>query len=178
MADSLQDQLKALGLAKAKKPTEQKPRRKPHQTPKPKPRSDAEMSLDQAYRLRIKEEKQSAHNKKELKRLEDLKRRRINNQVQELVKDRALNDKSAEVKRNFVYKGRIRSVLVTPEQLRQLNSGELGLVFVRGNYYIMLPEHVAQAHAISPDHIPDLLPAEPDNPDEEGEFKVPDDLIW
>ena len=134
------------------------------------------MSLDQAYRLRIKEEKKSAHDKKEFKRLEDLKRRRINNQVQELIEGKALNDKKAEVKRNFVYKGRIRGVLVTPEQLKALNAGELGLVFLKGNYILMLPEHVELVRAISADHVPDLGGSEPD--DEDDEFKVPDDLVW
>lgn len=190
MSDSLQDQLRALGLAKkarqekdkasGKKPRHPGKERKPPTapTPGPKPVADANLSLDQAWRLRAREEKRAAELRKEQKLLLDLERRQINKKMQDLATAHALNDKTAEIKRNFLYKGRIRNVLVTPEQLRQLNSGELGLLFVRGNYYILLPEHIEQARAISPDHIPDLLPAEPDNPDEEGEFKVPDDLIW
>jgi uncharacterized protein YaiL (DUF2058 family) len=183
MKESLQDQLLALGLAsKAKKkerPKTQPPKAaRPAKKPRQKSVTDSNLSLDQAYRLRAKEEKQAAQTKKEQKLQLDMQRRQINSKMQELATAHALNDKAAEIKRNFLYKGRIRSVLVTPEQLKQLNSGELGLVFVRGNYYIMLPEHVELARAISPDHIPDLRPDEPDNPDEEGEYKVPDDLIW
>ena len=196
MSDSLQDQLRALGLAKKasqekarQEKTRQEPAKKPNQgsrkarhssTTKPprKPAANPNLSLDQAFRLRAQEEKKAAQIKKEQKLQQDMERRLINKKMQDLATAHALNDKTAEIKRNFLYKGRIRNVLVTPEQLKQLNSGELGLVFVRGNYYILLPEHVEQARAISPDHIPDLLPAEPDNPDEEGEFKVPDDLIW
>jgi uncharacterized protein YaiL (DUF2058 family) len=172
MSESLQDQLKALGLAKAK------PKKAPAK--KPQPKKDAEMSLDQAYRLRKKEEKSSAQHKKEVKRLEDLKRRRINKEIQELVEGLALNDKKAEVKRNFLYKGRIRSVLVTPEQLKALNAGELGLVFLRGNYILLLPEHVERVRAISKDHVPDLGASDQDDEDDniDEAHKVPDDLIW
>ena len=172
MSNSLQDQLEALGLANKKQSAKKlKPARKP------KAKSSVEMSLDQAYRLRKKDEKQSAHAKKEQKRLLDLERRRINTQVQGLVKAHALNDEKAEVKRNFVYKGRIRSVLVTPEQLKAVNAGELGVVFLRGNYILMLPEHVELVRAISEDHIPDLGGSEPDD-EGDDEHKVPDDLIW
>jgi uncharacterized protein YaiL (DUF2058 family) len=174
MSESLQDQLKALGLAK-EKPRKQRSHNKKRKH-EPAAKSEAEMSLDQAYRLRQKEEKESARLKKEEKRLQDLERRRINKQVQELVDAHALNDKKAELKRNFMYKGRIRSVLVTPEQLKALNAGELGVVFIRGSYILMLPEHVEQVRAISADHVPDLGSDSPD--DEDDEFKVPDDLVW
>jgi uncharacterized protein YaiL (DUF2058 family) len=181
MSGTLQDQLKALGLAKEKKPVVKKARKpypaKKRPPNKPSVKSDAEMSLDQAYRLRLKEEKKTAHDKKENKRLLDLQRRQINIQLQDLVATHALNDKKAEVKRNFLYKGRIRSVLVTPEQLKALNAGELGLAFLRGNYIVMLPEHVELVRAISEDHVPDLGGSEPDV-DEGEEHKVPDDLVW
>ena len=176
MSGSLQDQLKALGLAKRQKPAKKKVRKKV-QVSKSKAKADAEVSLDQAYRLRQKEEKQSAQDKREQKRLLDLQRRQVNKQIQELVNEHALNDKKAEVKRNFLYKGRIRSVLVTPEQLKALNAGELGLVFLKGNYILMLPEHVELVRAISDDHVPDLGGSEPDGEDD-GEHKVPDDLVW
>ena len=172
MSDSLKDQLLALGLAKKHKP---KPRKQAKKVKNP--ATDAGISLDQAYRLRQKEEKQLAHTKKENKRLEDLKRRQVNRQIQDLVDAHALNDKKAEVKRNFVYKGRIRSVLVTPEQLKALNVGDLGVVFLRGNYVLMLPEHVELVRAISGDHVPDLGGGEPDDEVDE-DHKVPDDLIW
>ncbi len=174
MSKTLQDQIRALGLAKRQKPAKKKVRKKVQAS---KSRADAEVSLDQAYRLRQKEEKQSARDKKEHKRLLDLQRRQVNKQIQELVNEHALNDKQAEVKRNFLYKGRIRSVLVTPVQLKALNAGELGLVFLKGNYILMLPEHVELVRAISDDHVPDLGGSEPDDGDD-GEHKVPDDLVW
>ncbi len=86
-----------------------------------------------------------------------------------------LNDPGAELKRNFLYKGRIRSVRVTPQQLKSLNDGELGLAFLRGSYFILKPEIVEQVRAISADHIPELAGG-----DEQGDedHPVPDDMVW
>ena len=182
MSNSLKDQLIALGLADkhkaGKKASSRKPSEKPHKKPSRKSTGNTggDVSLDQAYRLRKQEEKQSVQAKKEQKRFQDLQRRRVNKQIQELVDTYALNDRKAELKRNFLYKGRIRSVLCTPEQLKALNGGELGVVFLRGNYLLMLPEHVELVRAVSEDHIPDLGGNEPD--DEDDEHKVPDDLVW
>lgn len=175
MGDSLKDQLIALGLARAdsgkkpKKPARAGGKRKKQGA------GGGELSLDQAYRLREREEKASAELKKQQKREQDLLRRQLNARIQALVEAHSLNDKKAELKRNFLYKGRIRSVLVTPEQLKQLNDGTLGVVFLRGSYILMLPEHVEEVRGISPDHVPDLGG---DEPGEEEEFPVPDDLIW
>lgn len=183
MSESLKDQLLKLGLAKEQssgKPRQSKP--KPQRGRKPAKKqgtSSAEnLSLDQAYRLRAKEEKEQVRLKKEEKRLLDLERRRINKLVQEITDKHALNDPKAEIKRNFMYKGRIRSVLCTPEQLKALNAGELGVVFLRGSYILMEPEHVEAVRALSEDHVPDLGGNEPDDDAEDDEYKVPDDLVW
>lgn len=181
MSESLKDQLLKLGLAKNKPQVQ---RKNPAKARKPKPavsrksNTGGELSLDQAYRLRNKEEKDKARRKKEEKRLLDLQRRRINKQVQEITDQHGLNDKNAEIKRNFIYKGRIRSVLCTPDQLKSLNAGELGLVFLRGSYILMLPGHVEAVRALAADHVPDLGGAEPEEESGDEEHKVPDDLIW
>lgn len=183
MSESLKDQLLKLGLAKAppKKPAKKKagkPGRAGKPTHKQGGKSAGELSLDQAYRLRAKEEKEKARLKKEEKRLLDLERRRINKQVQEITDQHGLNDPKAEIKRNFMYKGRIRSVLCTAEQLRALNAGELGVVFIRGSYILMQPEHVEVVRQLSADHVPELGGNETPNESGDDEHKVPDDLIW
>ena len=121
-------------------------------------------------------EKSFSFEKRQQKRADDLLRRQVNAKIQLLVDAHALNDKKAERKRNFLYKGRIRSVLVTPQQMKALNAGALGVVFIRGNYILMLPEHVEEVRTISADHVPDLSGHGQDQ--EEGAFKVPDDLSW
>jgi len=173
---SLQDQLRELGLGKKPGSTAGSKRRKASRA---KPARE-EVSLDQAYRLRERDEKRTAQEKKEQKRLVDLQRRRINKEVQALVDAHGLNDEQAEIKRNFLYKGRIRSVLCTPGQLQKLNAGELGVVFLRGNYILMLPEHVERVRAISADHVPDLGTGDESgqDTDEDDRYRIPDDLIW
>lgn len=186
MSDSLQDQLLALGLAKSKpRKSGGKKRRRPQQA---RGKGGAggkhgkagaagkggEISLDAAYRARARDEKASAEQARAEKRARDLERRRLNTEIEALLKDQALNDREGELKRNFLYKGKIRSVRVNAEQLEALNSGALALVFLRGDYLVVKPEVAEKVRALSAEHVPDLGG---DDPGEE-EFPVPDDLVW
>ncbi len=178
MSDSLKDQLISLGLAKEPPRRRKKPGPKPGATRGGKPgarNKEGEISLDEAYRRKQQSEKQSAEETKRRKRAEDERRRRLNKELQAIVDAHKLNDPKAELKRNFVYKGRIRSVLVNEKQLKKLNAGELALVFLRGSYFVVLPEVAEQVRALSPDHVPDLAGGAPDD---EGDHPVPDDLVW
>lgn len=202
MSKSLQDQLKALGLAKepAPKPVAKKPHKPnsdspPHaRRPKeralqakpqgaaPRPRGQfgsptvdgGDLTLEQAYDLREQQARAEAEASKESKRLEDLKRRQINNAIRTIVEPHRLNDPAAEVARHFIYKGRIRKVSVTLEQFKALNEGKLGLVYLAGGYHVLATEHVNQVRTLSEDHVPDLS----GGAEEEEQFPVPDDLIW
>lgn len=184
MSDSLQDQLRALGLARDRP-------RKPGRKRRAKRSGDArsrrgsganrgaqgkggDISLEAAWRARQSEEKASAERAKAEKRARDLERRRLNSQIEALVEGQALNDRSAELKRNFLYKGKIRSVRVNAEQLAALNAGDLALVFLRGDYLLVEPSLAEKVRALSPEHVPDLGGDDPG----EDEFPVPDDLVW
>lgn len=180
MSISLKDQLLALGLAPKKTGPEQK---KQH-PPKPKvfkpkvvkPQKDnKEISLDQAYRIRSKEERLQHEKEVELKRELERLRRQTNQKIQALIKKSAIRDPAAENKRNFLYKGRIRSVLATREQINEINSGSIGVVYLSGNYHLMPADEIEEIRQFAPEHIPDLSGAE--YADEE-ENPVPDDLIW
>lgn len=204
MSKSLQDQLKALGLAKETAP---RPVAKPKHTPTPgsptaprrprekprqaqsKPRNDSaqpparsasppvdvtNLTLEQAYVLRERQSRAEQEASKERKRLEDLQRRQINNAVKAIVEPHRLNDPAAELARHFMYKGRIRKVNVTLEQFKALNEGALGLVYLSGGYHLLPAEHVLKVRALSEDHVPDLS----GGAEEEEQFPVPDDLIW
>lgn len=173
MSDSLKDQLLALGLAKSRPP--KKPPRKKAFPKQRKPAAGGEISLDAAWKARQKEEKQAVEATAAAKRAEDLRRRQVNAQVEALVKEWALNSPEATLKRNFLYKGRIRSVLVTEEQLKALNAGEIGVVFLRGRYLLLPPDLVDQVRELSAEHVPDLA-GDSDEADEE--HPVPDDLVW
>jgi len=180
MAKSLQDQLLSLGLANKKQgnaPDKQRKQTgKSQHTASKKTKRDVgtSISLEQAYRLKASEEKSENERNRQRKRAEDKRRRQINKQLRQLIDAHALNDEKAEIKRNFLYKGRIRRVLVTREQLTAVNTGEIGIVYLSGRYFLLSGENTEAARTISADHVPDLGGEEP----EDAEFPVPDDLIW
>jgi len=140
------------------------------------PGASAEPSLEEAYRIREQQAKLQEEQAKERKRLQDLQRRKNNNEIRSIVDGHRLNDPAAELARNFVYKGRIRKIHVNAAQLVALNAGELGVVYLAGGYHLMDLPHVEQVRALSAEHVPDLSGAAPG--DEDEEYPVPDDLIW
>lgn len=180
MADSLQDQLLALGLAKeGKKGGQKKPRRRSgppsRQGRKTKvASSDGGMSLGKAWAAREREEQSAADRARARKQEEDRKRREINKAIREIVKGGRLNREDAEVPRNFMFRGRIRKIYVTPEQNRALGEGTLGLVYLSGGYHVLDKEHVDAVRNIAADHLVDLG----GDGGDEKEFPVPDDLVW
>ena len=174
MGDSLKDQLQALGFA-PKKPVPKKGKPAKGKRPAGRKVDPANVSLDEAYKLRDREERrqksQEAARKRELERL----RREVNKKLKAIVEAHAIKDEKADTKRYFMYKGRIRNVLATREQLNEINAGALGVVYVRGNYHLVPSAVVEEVKAFAPDHIPDLSGEERE---EEQEHPVPDDLIW
>ena len=190
MNKSLQDQLLALGLANKKpKKTRQPSRPAPGKADQ---RSGAgssqkkgqgrgkqadgdELSLDRAYALRKQEEKKQADTARKKKRAEDLQRRQLNNEIRAIVSKHRLNDSKAEVPRHFMYRGRIRKINVTPDQLKALNAGEFGIAYLSGGYHLLAPEHVEMVRKLSAEHVPDLASGDTE---EENEFPIPDDLAW
>ena len=190
MSKSLQEQLMSLGLAqkKADKPARHKSAKgksrptgknrsgpaKSHPPPKKAAQSNEEIALARAYALRQQEEKREVEASKRAKQEEDKRRRQLNIALKAIVKEHRLNDANAEVPRNFMYKGRIRKINLTPGQLKALNDGELGVVYLLGGYHLLAKEHVDEARQLSAEHVPDLSGVA----DDDEEFPVPDDLIW
>ncbi len=178
MSESLKDQLRALGLASR---PETRRRNKPQnagrkaggqaggQDP------GADISLDQAYRIRSRQERQQKEQAIARKREQDRLRREANQKIRALITAHAVRETAADIKRNFLYKGRIRSVLATAGQLREINSGTLGVVYLSGNYHLLPAANVEQVRQFAPDHVPDLQGAGSEG---EEEHPVPDDLTW
>lgn len=180
MGDSLQDQLRALGLAKKQtgrkkgSPAAGQPGRK-HPKPPGKGGQAEELSLEKAYALKRREEQKQADKARRKKQAEDRQRRLLNNRIRAIVEAERLNREDAEIARNFLFRGRIRKVNVTPEQLKALNAGELGLVYLSGGYHLLEPENVEKVRALSSDHVVELNSKDSHD---DGEFPVPDDLDW
>ena len=185
MSKSLQDQLLALGVASKSQAKSSQKRghntsytqtsKAPGKKTRPKKSDPDGLTLEQAYRLREKQTKEQAEQARHLKREEDRRRRQLNRQIRDIVMPNRLNNSAAELCRNFVYKGRIRKVNVTAEQLASLNQGELGVAYLAGGYHILKQDHLALVKELSADHIPDLGGA---NDDDDEQFPVPDDITW
>ena len=175
MSDSLKDQLLALGLAQKKNtPNKRKSAPRPQQA-RSKADGGVDISLDQAYRIRSKEERREKEKAIAEKRELERQRREVNKKIRPIINECAVRDENAGIKRSFVYKGKIRSVLTTADQLKQINEGSLGVVYLSGNYHLMPVDRIDEIRSFAPDHIPDLVGAEGE---EEQEHPVPDDLIW
>jgi uncharacterized protein YaiL (DUF2058 family) len=180
MSISLKDQLLALGLASKKAEPAQKKQCRPQAPVKKaaiekKKGNNTEISLDQAYRIRSNDDRLKKEKAIALKREQERVRRETNQKIKALIKECAIRDAAADAKRNFIYKGRIRSVLATLEQIKAINAGSLGVVYLSGNYHLMPIDKVDVIRQFAPDHIPDLSGAEGED---EEENPVPDDLIW
>lgn len=182
MSKSLQDQLKALGLAKdkprkksGKKPAVQRSGRASKNRKSTQESETAELSLERAFALRKQEEKRSADQARQRKQEEDRKRKQLNKAIRAIVKVHRLNVDEAEVARNFMFRGRIRKIYVTPDQLKALNAGELGIAYLSGSYHLVPKEQTDTVRQLSEEHVVDLAIAAGGD---DGDFPIPDDLIW
>jgi uncharacterized protein YaiL (DUF2058 family) len=146
-----------------------------------KPRTQEEIDLAKAYAIRAQREKEERIEAERLKQEEAGKRREAKAKLAEFLKDKALNDKDAEIARHFPYGGKIKRIYVTAEQLKQLNAGELGVVQLDGRYLLVTAADLAEAEAIFAPavalKVDPNAPAE-DDPYADPQYQVPDDLVW
>jgi len=182
MGDSLQEQLRALGLAgsqpeKRQRKSKPAPARRAGKTSGPTREQgpDRELTLDQAYALREREEKHQAERARRQKIEEDRRRRQLNQAIREIVKRHRQNRDDADIARNFMFNGRIRKVYVTAGQQRALAADELGIVYLAGGYHLLEPDALDAVRQLSADHVVKL-----DNEavDDDSDHPVPDDLVW
>ncbi len=138
---------------------------------------NADISLHQAYRMREQQDRQKKEQAATLKREQQRLRRETNQKIRKRVDAFAIRDTNADNKRDFLFKGRLRSVLATPEQIRAINSATLGIVYLSGSYHLLPIEKVAEIRQFAPEHAPELQAGEIQDQDEQ-EHPVPDDLIW
>jgi uncharacterized protein YaiL (DUF2058 family) len=203
MSNSLRDQLLGLGFKTAPKPEKkpdiklpakpdhkakqhqqrrpEAPSTKPRQHHKPAPKTQEEMDLAKAYALRSDTEKQERIEAERLKQEDAKRKRELKAKVQAVLKDQAQNIEAAEQVRHFEYNGKIRRVYVTPEQLKALNSGVLGLVQMDGRYVIVTAAIANEVKSLLPSLIAVLIdPGAPagDDPYSDPQYVVPDDLMW
>ena len=198
MSDSLKDQLLGLGFKPVPKPerTERQPDPKRQHGPqgglrpqaaKPRhrgggrPRTQEEIDLGKAYALRAETEKRERIAAEQAKQEAARLRREAKARLDAFLVGKTLNDPAAEHARHFPYGGKIKRVHVTPEQLKALNTGELGVVQNHGRYLLVTATVLAEARAIFPEAVAlEVDPAAPPPADayDDSRFQIPDDLVW
>ncbi|WP_449466995.1 DUF2058 domain-containing protein [Stenotrophomonas humi] len=146
-----------------------------------KPRSQEDIDLAKAYAIRAQREKDERLEAERLKQEEARLRREARAKVDELIKDKGLNDPNADIARHFEYGGKIKRVYVNAEQLKGLNAGELGVLQQNGRYLLVTAAVLAEAEALfAPSVALKVDPNAPaaDDPYADPQFQVPDDLVW
>lgn len=173
MSESLRDQLLKAGFKPAPKPA---PKVKPHAHKQAAhtPRVPAEPDLAQAFAMRARADRAERESAEREARAKAEAKRERKRKLQVLLAGKGLNRENAEQIRNFEFAGKIRRIYVTPEQLAQLNAGELGVVMHGGHALLVAREIAAQAQAIAPELV--ALLVDPSAADEDD--GVPDDLMW
>ena len=167
------------------------PRPRPENTPQSRPdrpregpapaRTRAEIDLAKAYAIRAQKEKDERIEAERIKQEDARLRREAKAKLTVMLKDRALNDATADIARHFDYGGKIKRIHVTGPQLKALNAGELGVVQLDGRYLLVAASTLAEAEAIFPPAIalrvdPHASPG--DDPYGDPQYQVPDDLVW
>lgn len=153
---------------------------RPQQGPR-KPRSQEDIDLAKAYAIRAQKEKDERIQAEQAKQEEARLRREARAKLDELIKDKGLNDPNADIARHFPYGGKIKRVYVNAEQLKALNAGELGVLQQNGRYLLVTAEVLVQAEEIFAQAV--ALKVDPNAPADsdpyaDPQFQVPDDLVW
>ena len=146
-----------------------------------KPRTQEEIDLAKAYALRAETEKRERIAAEQAKQEAARVRREAKAKLDAFLVGKALNDAAAEHARHFPYGGKIKRIHVTPEQLKALNTGELGVVQSNGRYLLVTAAVLAEAKALFPDAVAlEVDPNAPPGSDEyaDPQYQVPDDLVW
>ncbi|MET0892038.1 MAG: DUF2058 family protein, partial [Pseudoxanthomonas sp.] len=144
-------------------------------------RAREEMDLGKAYAIRAQKEKEERIEAERVKQEEARLRREAKAKVDELLKDKSLNDPAADIARHFPYGGKIKRIHVNAQQLKALNAGELGVLQQKGRYLLVTAALLAEAEALFPACV--ALKVDPDAPAGEDpyadpQYQVPDDLVW
>nr|WP_313316667.1 DUF2058 family protein [Stenotrophomonas sp.] len=153
---------------------------RPQQAPR-KPRSQEDIDLAKAYAIRAQKEKDERIEAERQKQEEARLRREARAKLDELVKDKGLNDPNADIARHFPYGGKIKRIYVNADQLKALNAGELGVLQQNGRYLLVTAALLAEAEQVFAASV--ALKVDPnapaqDDPYADPAYQVPDDLVW
>jgi len=181
MGETLQEQLRRLGLVK-KEEAEAKKREKHQQVKANKAKKGAPPPVDENALLALEAQRQKAARAQELNRQreEKLRKREKSDRAAQLIAAHALPRPANGVAYRFADQGKIFRVFVEKAVVGQLSAGKAAIVR-QGDGYAVLPAAIArQLREIDPALVAflgeDSGQAKTDDP--YAEYAVPDDLDW
>jgi uncharacterized protein YaiL (DUF2058 family) len=180
MSESLRDQLLKSGLGKKlkeeAKPAQKPVRHPPVNRPGPAPVTQSkkeDVDLARAYAIRARTEREERERaQRDAERIAREKKER-KAKLASLLDGKSLNNADADVPRHFPHGNKIRRVYCTPDQLVQVNRGDLGVVQLAGRYLLVSRDVASQAQSIQPEAL--VLLCDPNAPLDDD---VPADLVW
>ncbi|MDR3090296.1 MAG: DUF2058 domain-containing protein [Desulfobulbaceae bacterium] len=180
MGETLQEQLKRLGLIK-KEEAEAKKREKHQQLKANKAKKNAPPPIDENALLALAAQKKKAERAQELNRQreEKLRRRQEAARAEQLIAAHALPKPQGGVAFRFVDAKKIFRVFVEKEVVAQLSVGKAAIVR-QGEGYLVIPAAIArQLREINPALLAFFNENSAEKQDDPyAEYAVPDDLDW
>lgn len=184
MGETLQEQLRRLGLVK-KEEAEAKKKEKHQQLKANKAKKGAPPPIDENALLAQEAQRKKAARAEELnwQREEKLRQREENNRAEQLIAAHALPRPAAGVAYRFADQGKIFRIFVEKTVIDQLSHGKAAIVR-QGEGYAVVPATIAlQLHEINPALIAFFNVASDNSnqvkdDDPYAEYTVPDDLDW
>jgi len=146
---------------------------RPQPGPRPAAPKSAEPDLAQAYAQRARAEREERERVQREAEQQAREKRERKTQLAKLLEGQSLNAADADVARHFPHGTKIRRIYCTPDQLVQLNRGELAVVQQNGRYFLVSKNIGTQMQAIAPESL--VLLVDPHAPAEDD---VPADLMW
>lgn len=140
-----------------------------------------DIDLAKAFAIRAQREKDERIEAERIKQEEARLRREARAKLETFLAGKSLNKPEAEIARHFEYGGKIKRIRVDADQLKALNAGELGVVQLNGRYLLVTSDVMNEAETIfAPSVALRIDPSAPaaDDPYNDPQYQVPDDLVW
>ncbi|MFY0657458.1 DUF2058 domain-containing protein [Neptunomonas sp.] len=177
MAISLQDQLLKAGLASKKQANKVKAEKRKSKKQTSTPETPA---LTQAELQAAREAKKVRDQQLNLDREAERAKRAAEAEATQIIQQFEIKrNPDAEIRYNYTYGSKIKSIYVTQEQQTMLSKGTLALaVPEEDNVFIIPPDAAEKIAARKPEWIIQAKKEEVDEDDPYAAYQIPDDLMW
>lgn len=182
MAGSMQDQLLKAGLSDPKKVKQLEKEKRKQQRSTRKARNAPVDEVKQAAR-EAREEKAARDRALNEARNETARRKAIDAQIADLVRQHKLDRRGGEVGYNFTADRKIKKLYVTPLQQKLLAAGSIAIVRADERFELLprqVADKIAERDAGRVIVCTDGTAAQPDSDESDWyeNYEIPDDLMW